>query len=128
MVTQDDYYEVYRSADNFLNILDRSKQKRIKKNSIKKGGFGDLVLELLASYNYIEHKIDDNKETIILTESGKKHLENGAFHDLYEKGFSKKEKPISFKQHLDNLAGLLTIFGILNTIIVFASQIKVDKH
>lgn len=59
---------------------------------------------------------------LVLTEKGSAHLAAGGFgyHLLTQDDKPKK----FFKQHLDNITGLLTIFGVLNAVILFASQVK----
>ncbi len=66
--------------------------------------------------------ISNSKPCLLkLTDKGKNHLNKGGFKF---KGHFLPESPKSFKEHLEESTNLLTIFGILNALIIFTNQYK----
>ena len=55
----------------------------------------------------------------MLAEEGRQHLEAGGYQkDFYDRP---KQPQTTFIKHIDKLTGLLTVFGILRAVIVFAA-------
>lgn len=116
-------YSLYFRADAILRFIDGRKGKTAGRWIFKKDGETNLIIKLLVAHELIETVMLEKKETLILTEKGKAHLAAGGFG--YQLLPEKEVIPVkTFKDHLDNLTGLLTIFGILNAVILFAQQVK----
>lgn len=119
-------YSCYSGADNLLKLLSTQKRNSISRASIKKIHYWNTVVELLLAYEFISLSEDEKNQRLVLTEKGRAHLEEGGFQNsVYVE--PKGEENKTFIQHLDDITGLLTIFGILNAVTIFASQIKTPE-
>lgn len=116
-------YALYNQADGILEFMNGRKGKRIGRWAFKKDPNTNLIIKLLVVHELIEVVAKGKKQMLVLTEKGSAHLAAGGFgYHLHTLVDDKPKK--SFKQHLDDLTGLLTIFGVLNAVILFASQVK----
>ena len=115
-------YSLYDRADGILEFINGRKEKKIGRWAFKKDPESNLIIKLLVVHELIEVKGGDKKQTLHLTEKGSDHLAAGGFGFKLRSVEDKPKK--TFKQHLDDITGLLTIFGILNAVILFASQVK----
>jgi hypothetical protein len=121
-----DAYGYYSSIDELLKSINGSKKKSLSRASIKKNAYWNKVIELALVHQFVFLSEVKGKQLITLTEKGNKHIIEGGFETvicLEEKKVPQK----TFKQFLDDLVGLLTIFGILNAITIFATQIELPK-
>ncbi len=116
-------YSIYPSADKILELLNNSKNKSIKRTSLKKTPYWNTALSLLIAYKFISIEGTGKQEKLLLTDEGIDHLNKGGFGQSFTSQIA-TEKKKSFKQHLDDLTGLLKIFVILNAFILFTTQIK----
>lgn len=116
-------YGYYNSNDDLLKVINDRKSKSIKRSGIKKGAYWNTVIELAKVHEFILLSGEGSNQIIAITEKGISHLQNGGFKE-YVYLPTRNATPKTFKQQLDDIAGLLTIFGILNAVTIFASQIN----
>lgn len=116
-----DPYELYRMSDCLLKLVLKSADNRFPTNKISKTYKEKKIVELLQANGFATIDIAQQKEMLCITDAGKTHLNSGGYTTML--GLEPKliEK-ISFKQLLDESTNLLSIFGILNAIILFATQ------
>lgn len=120
-------YSYYCSIDQLLKLLNEKKEKRVNRSYLKKGPYWKTVIELTLLNDLILLSGDTKRQQVVLTDKGKEHLQGGGFEKTFY--LKPKESPQkTFKEHLDDLTGLITIFGILNAVTIFASQIKIDNN
>lgn len=116
-------YALYDRADSVLKSINETKNKSTKRSIFKKDAETNLIVRLLDVHGLIEVTGDQKHLLLTLTKKGEEHLRTGGFgYPLLPSPDEVSKK--TFKQHLDDLTGLLTIFGILNAVILFASQVK----
>ena len=121
-------YGIYLKCDNLLRYISEQKRKAIKRTTLKKNNLSVLMLTLLQSYKFIAIEGEGKAQLLQITEEGEIHLRTGGFRQMLgmDPARETKEKK-SFKQHLDETTGLLTIFGILNAITIFAAQFHTNE-
>ncbi|RZJ84951.1 MAG: hypothetical protein EOO20_20595, partial [Chryseobacterium sp.] len=116
-----DPYELYRMSDCLLDLILKTADKRFPVNRISKTYKVKKIVELLQANGFVTIDDSQKKEMLVITDAGKTHLDAGGYTTMLSLKPIVKEE-ISFKQLLDESTNLLSIFGILNAIILFATQ------
>lgn len=119
----ENYLEYYRFADNLLKLINESEGGSIKRKRVHKDILAKRIPELLVANGLIFIVGEGEKQVLKITPEGEAHLSIGGF--VKTLGIENpKESSISFRSHIEANTNLLTIFGILNALIIYASQGK----
>ncbi|MGE7776582.1 hypothetical protein ACQKLP_17780 [Chitinophaga sp. NPDC101104] len=125
----ENYLNYYLKADNLLKLVIKSRDQQVIRKNLPKFYSDDSTITILEVNGLLEVIKDGEERILVATVAGKHHVTNGGFTAIL--GIETVPPvAISFKQHLENNTNLLTIFGILNAVILFSSQeieVKDDK-
>jgi len=117
------YQHYYLKADNLLREIANKEQGRLLLKEVAKFYSKDQAVEILLGNEFIALQMVEGEEVLLLCPKGKEHLDVGGFKSLLFIADPEIVYP-TFRQHLESHINLLTIFGILNAVLIFASQAK----
>jgi len=124
----EDYFVYYLRADNLLRLIAEKPQKKLLIEDVPTFYMQLNGIEILLSNDLIECLGDHDRQLLHVTLLGEQHLADGGFTVLLNIEFPKSQA-ITFRTHLEDNVNLLTIFGILNALIIFSQQGKdVDPY
>lgn len=118
-----DYYEHYRMADQLLIQINSSPAKQFRSANLSKAYQELEIIALIKANGLGSVEYEGKHEILKLTLAGEQHLASGGYVSMLCLETARfKPSTITFKQHLNDCTNLLTIFGILNAVILFAAQ------